>query len=375
MKKMKWALGTLLLAIIPVLAWIGVAQAQHFATTVEEDQTIYSTVYAAGKDIAIKGTIYGDVFCAGQKVTVTATVYGDVICAGMDVTISGKVEGDVRVGGQLVTMSGEVGKSATVAAMNFSLDAHAKVGQDLTANGDNLNIKGVVGRDVVTTGNKLVLNGATGRNVRAASSDIELKDDARIAGDFHYTSTRDAKVGQGAEVVGKINHEIPPKKGGFNVTLYLYAVVSLTLIGTVLAFLFPRFLRRTNEQISASIPKTMAIGLVGSFMALAICIGLLISLVGIPLALFILLALVVGAVLSGPIAAYYAGSLLLHKTKNVNPVLIALVGGPVLITLYHLPLLGFVFLVAAYWLGFGALLQAIRPYVGGLSAVAAKKKK
>lgn len=376
MKKMKWVLGTLLLAIIPVLAWVGVAQAQHFASTIPEDQTVYSTVYAAGKEINIKGTIYGDVFCAGQKVVVDATVYGDVICAGMDVTVSGKVEGDVRIAGQLVAMGGETGKNATVAALNFSLDAHAKVGQDLTANGENLNIKGSVGRDLVTTGNLMILNGTAGRNVRAASADVQLKGDARVGGDLYYTSTRDAKIDQGAQIKGKTNHVIERREGGFNLMLYLFAVVSLTLIGTILAFLFPRFLRRTNEQLSASIPKTMITGLLGSITALVVCIGLLVTLVGMPLALVVLVALLVGAILSGPIVAYYVGGLVLGKAKNTSPVPLALVGGPILITLYHLPFLGMIFLLAAFWLGFGALLLTLRPYVGSLagSGSASRKK-
>lgn len=367
MKKMKWVLGTLLLAIVPVLAWVGVAQAQHFATTIEDDQTVYSSVYSAGKDINIKGTVYGDVFCTGQQITISATVYGDVICAGLDVTISGKVEGDVRLAGQLVTVSGEVGKNATIAAVSFSLDAAAKVGQDLTANGENLNIKGSTGRDLVTNGNSLALNGAVGRNLRAANSNIDLKEGARVGGNFHYVAQRDAKLAQGAQIVGQTNHEMPRKEGGFNITTYLYAVVSLTLVASVLALLFPRFIRRNNEQLKAAIPKTMLTGVVGMFMLFALCIGLLVSLVGIPLALVVLLAGVIGAVLSGPIVAHFIGTLVLRKKEDVSPILAMMVGAPILITLYHLPLIGFVVLLLAFWLGFGAVIQTIRPYVGAFA--------
>ncbi len=375
MKKMKWVLGTLLLAIIPLLAWVGVAKAQHFASTIPEDQTVYSTVYATGKEINIKGTIYGDVFCAGQKVVVDATVYGDVICAGIDVTVSGKVEGDVRIAGQLVAMGGETGKNATVAALNFSLDADAKVGQDLTANGENLTIKGAVGRDLVTTGNSMILNGKTGRNVRAASASVQLKNEARVGGDLYYTSTRDAQIDQGAQITGKTNHVVEHKSGrGFNLMLYLFAVVSLTLIGTILAFLFPRFMRRTSDQISANVPKAMITGLLGSILALVACIGLLVTLAGAPLALVVLVALLVGAILSGPITAYYVGSLVLRKAKNTSPVLLALVGGPLLVTLYHLPFLGVFFMLLAFWLGFGSLLRTLHPYVGSFAPATTKKK-
>ena len=318
MKKFKWALGMLLLALVPVLAWVGVARAQHFGATVDENQTIHSSVYSAGKEINIRGTIYGDVFCAGQKITVDATVYGDVICAGMDVTVSGKVEGDVRVAGQLVTLSGAIGKSATVAAMNFSLDADAKVGQDLTANGTELNIKGSVGRDVVASGNNVTVNGPVARNVKATGN-LQLKDRALVSGGLYYTSDRAAKIDGKAAVKGKTEHTVPKNndKGySFNPVFYLFVVASLTLIGLALAFLFPRFLQKTTDELAASAPKALATGLIGGLLAIAVPIGLLISLAGIPLGLLILLGALVAAILSGPITAYWIGRMVFRKKQN-----------------------------------------------------------
>jgi cytoskeletal protein CcmA (bactofilin family) len=372
MRKFKWALGMLLLALVPILAWVSVARAQHFGATVDENQTIHSSVYSVGKEVSIKGTIYGDVFCAGQKVTVDATVYGDVICAGMDVTISGKVEGDVRAAGQLVTLSGAIGKSATVAAMNFSLDADAKVGQDLTANGTELNIKGSVGRDVVASGNNVTINGSVARNVKATTGNLQLKDRTLVSGGLYYTSGREAKIDQKAAVKGKTERTTPKNSDrgySFNVIFYLFVVVSLTIIGLALAFLFPRFLQRTTDELVASAPKALATGLIGGLLAIAIPIGLLISLVGIPLGLVILLSGLVGAVLSGPIAAYWVGRMV-FRNKQVSPVLIALIGGPILITLYFLPWVGWLVMLVAYWFGFGALLLALRPFVGNRAAAA-----
>lgn len=376
MKKRRWVLATLLLAAIPMFAWMNVARAQHFATTVEDDQTIHSSLYSTGRDISIKGTVHGDIFCAGQKVTISATVYGDVVCAGMDVTISGKVEGDVRLAGQRVIVSGEIVRNATVVAGNFSFDADAKIGGDLTTNGGELNSKGSVGRDIVAGGNKLIINGTVGRNVKSTTAEVQLKDEARVGGGLYYSSTREASIAQGAVVKGKTDHQQAEQKqgDGFNVVFYLYALVSLTLIGTILAMLFPRFFKKTNEYIEASIPKTMVVGLLGGIMGIALTIGLLLSLVGIPLALSLLLALLGGAVLSGPITAYYVGSLVLRRVKAVNPALIAMAGGPILITLYYLPFIGLVMLLAAYGVGFGALLQAIRPYVGLAPAKTSKKR-
>ncbi|HEX9153644.1 MAG TPA: polymer-forming cytoskeletal protein, partial [Candidatus Saccharimonadales bacterium] len=95
MKRFRWVIGTLLLAVVPVLAWVSVADAQRFSTNVDQGQTVDSSLFSTGKEIEINGTINGDIFCAGQNIKINATVHGDVICAGQDVTIDGKIDGDV----------------------------------------------------------------------------------------------------------------------------------------------------------------------------------------------------------------------------------------------------------------------------------------
>lgn len=363
MKHLKWALGVLLLAVVPVLAWVGVARAQHIATSVDEGQTIYSSVYSAGKNIDIQGVIYGDVFCAGQTITINAEVHGDVLCAGQDITVNGKVDGDIRVAGQIVTLKGEVTKNATVAAVTFSLDADAKVGQDLTATGDSFNIKGSVGRDVVASGSTVIINSSIGRNVKAQGSVVELKDQARVAGDLSYASPKDAKVDQSAQVSGKTQHDVPEKKRSFNLTFYLIAVFGLTLFSVTLAFLFPRFLRKTSDNLLENFPRALLVGLVASFLIPAICVGLLVSFIGIPMALILLLSAIFAAALTGPITAFYIGRLIFAKSKKKDPLLIALVGGLILVTVYFIPFLGLVALVGAFWVGLGSLLISLKEHV------------
>ncbi len=380
MKKVKFMFGTLLLAFVSGLTWVGVANAQHFATSTETDQIIHSSVYSADKEVTIKGTIYGDVFCAGQKVTVDATVYGDVICAGMDVTISGKVEGNVRAAGQFVALHAAVSKSATVTAMNFTLDPTASVGQDLTASGDQLKLNGTIQRDAVLGATQIMLNSHVGRNVKADSPNVELKEDARIAGGFHYTSERNATISQNAEVKGEIKHVIPeaPKEeksnGGFDVFMYILALFSLTMLGLILSALFPRFMQKTSSEIMASAPKIILTGFIGGLLIIVLFVGLLVSLIGIPLAFILFLAGLVSAILSGPVVAFWIGRLIFRNKQNINPVLIALVGGPILITLCYLPWIGWLFQLVAYWFGLGALLLSLKPYIGD-KLVAAKTKR
>lgn len=379
MKHLKWAVGVLLLAIVPVFAWVSVAHAQRFSNSIDKDQTVDSSVYSGGKNIDINGTINGDVFCAGQTITVDATVNGDVICAGQDVTINGKVTGDVRVAGQTVSMNAKVSGSATVAAMSFSLDADAAVGRDLTVTGDSMNIKGNVLRDVVASGNALTFNNTIGRNLKADGTNIKLKDGAKVGGNFTYTSNKQADVAKNADVKGK-TEQSRPKAGSndtffkkFNLGFYLFMLCGFLLVGLALAWLFPRFLQKNSSYIKNSFAKTLIVGLVASFLIPMLAIGLIVSLVGIPLTFFLLIAWLFGAALSGPVAGYFVGRLV-FRDQPKNPVLIMLVGGAILVTAYFFPLAGILVLMLAYWLGLGALLLSLQEYTGQAKSKPAKTK-
>lgn len=358
MKRLTWILGLLLLGIVPAIAVASSAHAQRFTPRTEEGQKIYSSLYSSGKTITIKGEIFGDIFCAGQQITIEAVVHGDVLCAGQDVTVNGMVEGDIRLVGQTVAVGATIGRNASVAAGDFSLDADAKVGQDITAMGSTLNIKGAVGRDVTLSGTEVIINGQVGRNALAQSSNIQLKADAAILGDLNYTGSAQPHVAKVSQVKGRTNQvaqkRSSPNIFAFNPLFYLFALLSLALICILLLSMFPRYFNRMGGIIHGGLGHTLLVGFVAAIGAPLVAFMFAISLVGIPLALVIMLALALGASLSGPIVAGYAARMILAK-KNANPALLAMVGSLVIITLYFIPILGFVFLALAYWLGLGAL--------------------
>lgn len=372
MKHLKWVVGGLLLAVVPVFALVSVAHAQRFARTIDGDQKVYSSVYSSGKNIDIKGEIFGDVFCAGQNITVDAIVHGDVICAGQDVTISGKIDGDIRAAGQVVNLNAEVARNVTVAAATFSLDADAKVGQDLSAMGA-LNIKGEVGRDAVLSGDNIVLNGPIGRNVAVKSNNVTLKNEAHIKGNLNYTASTKPQQDNGAKVDGKTTEtKVKQEKTSyFNPIFYLVGLIGLVLIGAIIAALFPRYLERTSDIIRAKPTRTLLVGGVASVLVPLVSFGFAMTIVGIPVTIFLLLAFCFAAAISGPIVGYLIGRLIMTKTNS--PVLIAVVGGAVLVTTYFIPFVGILFIMAAFWFGFGALVSDLFASSTYAAARAAKK--
>jgi uncharacterized membrane protein len=87
-------------------------------------------------------------------------------------------------------------------------------------------------------------------------------------------------------------------------------------------------------------------------------IALTISILGIPLAIILVIAATLIVMLSGPVAGYYLGRMMLTKSKN--PVDIMLLGAAVLIVLYYLPIIGFLAGLLGLWLGSGAILLSLK---------------
>lgn len=362
-KRWRWIASGLALALLPVMAWAGIAHAQQFATTVEQGQTVDSSLHSVGRTIDISGTINGDVFCAGKVVNIDATVHGDVLCAGQDVTVNGKVDGDVRIAAQTASVNAEVKQSLSVAAMSFSLDAGATVGRDVSATGDTLNLKGMIGRDVAAAGNTVIFNGKVGRNVRAGSAQVNMKENARIGGNFTYTSNAELQKSRRAMVAGKLTRTATPKHErrsmlGFNLGWYLFLLVGTMSVGLLLAWLFPQFLRKQSGYITEGFGSTMLTGFIASIAMPLILMALAVSLVGIPLGFFLVLYWVAASMLVGPIVGYYAGVMVLRTKKNMA--LISIVGSALIVSVWSLPFVGFLLFLASYWLGMGSIILGLK---------------
>ncbi len=358
-------LGALPLFLLPIFLWVGLAGAQTFRSgdtaTVSASETVNSSLFVSGRTVDIAGTVDGDVICAGMNISISGTVRGDVICAGQTVTVSGDVEGDVRLAGQSVTIGGQVSGNASVVTAAFLLESEGSVGQDLSAAGSDLVLNGEVGRDVSLAGATATINNQIGRNVNASVENIRLHGQADIGGGLYYTSSREAQVAQGAAVAGETKRTQPAqKKGTFETPLVtgmsfaLYIIAALMILSLALVLLFPAAIHATTSIALAKPLKVLLTGFIAGLAVPVLIAVLMITVLGIPLALLLLGVWLLVLFLSGPVFSYYIGRLLLSDQRN--PFLIMALGSLVVLVLLFVPILGFLVWLAAIWMGSGMLL-------------------
>lgn len=361
MKRLKWLVLAAFMVTLSGLSWFGIAQAQSMTTRVAKNKVIDGSVYSAGRDIRIDGTVNGDLHCFGQEVYITGTVKGDVLCAGQILKITGTVEGSVRAAGQEVVLAGHIGHGASIAADIVTVQKDAHIVQDATLAGSTVRISGEVGRDVTATAAALNVEGAVGRTLMYSGSRIDVSKGASVLGGITYQSDRSITIDDQATIKGEVERKkAEDTSSGFNWMFALGVFLAMLLFALAIVLLWPQAVHATSDIAVRSLGKTMLVGFMAAILVPIAIVLLALSVVGIPLAFLAMLIGLLVAMLSGPVAAYYLGSMILSKSKN--PVLIMLLGASILLVVYALPLpvITFFAMLFSYLIGTGAILIKIR---------------
>jgi cytoskeletal protein CcmA (bactofilin family) len=351
---------------------------------VAKEEIIGSNFFAAGSSITIDGKVQGDVYCAGRSIIINGFVDGDVICAGQSITINGEVRGNVRLIGSSVTINGKVARNAMAAGSDINLGSKGEVGWDMLFAGSFMDIRGTVKRDLEGAGQKMVLGGIVGRDTTLFSgndtksgketsdqeknSTITIAKTAVINGNLSYTAPYDAMIEEGSMIKGsKTRHD--PIIGNHNngreavvgwLWLRVIAIFSALLIGLILV----SWLRRPLEDISLRMFKkpyvTFGYGLLFIFVTPLVCILLLMTIIGIPLALILLGVWLITLFIAKIITAIILGQEIMKRRQvtevSKHSLIIAMVIGIIVsYILFSIPVIGWMLSMIATILGVGAI--------------------
>jgi cytoskeletal protein CcmA (bactofilin family) len=264
--------------------------------------------FVAGGSIRVGQPVAGDLIAAGGKVDVDAAVNGDAVVAGGDVRVSGAVGNSLYCGGGQVTLDGTVGRNARVGGGRVEIGPRAIVAGNVSIGGGEVRIDGAVKGYVQAAGGHVLINGPVGGDVVATSGAVELGPNARIAGKLRYASHGELKRDPAAQVTGSVErvpievrpmgaHRTTARPGG-----WLWAV-GLVLMAGVLVAALPAFTTRVAATLHRRIGMSLLIGFVALVCIPVAAILLLLTLIGVPLALLTLVLyfalLLVGYAMTG----------------------------------------------------------------------------
>lgn len=269
--------------------------------TLSENETITQDFFAAGRNIIISGNIDGDTYLAGENILIDGTINGDLILVGKTVTIEGDIQGNLRAIGKELKVYGNVQENITWVGESISVSPPATIAGSLTSVAKEVSLNTPLGRGATLAGKNISIDSQINGNLLAAAGEkFFLNENAKIEGDVNYYTGTGLKMTQAstASVSGETTHNIyvtdremhletPPFLAGVYLFFKILSLLSLLVSGTLLTFFLPRYSQNVAKQIDAHFLKSLIIGLLILVLTPGVIIFLIITLIGIPIALLL----------------------------------------------------------------------------------------
>jgi cytoskeletal protein CcmA (bactofilin family) len=245
-----------------------------------------------------------------------------------------------------------------------SIVSAGQVAGDVIVLDGPVEIAGRATGDVVAISGPVRVTGRVDGDVVAVSDRAVLGPSARVGGDLRYGDERPV-VAQGARVGGSIENEDwadTVSSPGWGIASWigwwLAVSVSTLLVGVLLLLVAPRMLVAAEQAARHRLWASLGWGVLVAIASPVAAVLALVTLVGIPFGVALLLALVPVLLVAYVTGAWIVGRRIVKEPAS--PWLALLAGWGVLRVLALVPVLGFLVGLVATAIGLGALVVALR---------------
>lgn len=285
------------------------------------EQILINTVvdhdlYLAGSKVTLSAPVQGDVMAAGSSIMIRDSIAGDLVLAGGDLVIDGVVSEDLLVMGGTVRVMQPVQGDLIVMGGDVTIDPKASIGQDLVVMAGEVNMEGLVGGNVLARGGKLFLagicrgnldvkggeleiNGTVDGTSTLAAERIQLGSDAKLYGNVRYWLEDQAAVSFSPALMNnaqaQYDESLELEETSFWtdqpwswIPLVLAYLLSALLLIVLINILLPKVMERSGRILNRETVKSFGYGVL-YYVGAPLAIGLLfMTIIGIPLGLFLL---------------------------------------------------------------------------------------
>lgn len=240
--------------------------------------TVESDVYLINQNVSLNENVNGNIYVIGQSVDISSEwIYGNVFVIADNVTIKGNISGSVYALAQTINI--ETTSVGTVYAMaeTINLENGANIANDLKAAAENININGNVYREIYI--------GAENINVSDTAEHIakgsvyysnNLTDAKNLLSNINVVKTEDSQ---------KIENTVKTAIVGATIKTQIINIVSAVLVIAVIYFLVRNRVSETEEISANAVIKNVVSGLCWLVFTPIVCVILLCTIIGVPLAI------------------------------------------------------------------------------------------
>lgn len=338
---------------------------------INENETLNESLVVSGQDIRVQGIINGDVYCAGQTVTVSGTINGDLLCGAQTITVDGVINGNIRAASQTLVIESEVARNILYFGQSLTLQEEASVSGELLGGFQTALLNGAVGKEINAGAQQFTINGSAGNNVELELESLTVGPNASIAGDLIYTSPNEADIASQGAITGEIQRKQPPIDrqqaqeeakefiGAAWIASKIYSILAFLAIGLLIMLLAPNTTRAITDVMQRQTLATILVGFLILIVTPILIIFLLVTIIGIPIAVILGLLYIILLVVSRIFAGILVGRLLINRfgkpKKNQSLFLPTVIGIIALWILFAIPIIGWVASFVAMLWGLGGI--------------------
>ena len=342
-----------------------------FAGVASADDTARATVgdnrLSAGDEVTIDEYVPGNVYLAGGRVNLGDRVGGSAFLTGGEIGITGSIGKNLYAAGGDLRIEGEVEGDVHAAGGKLRVPRGARLHGDVTLAGGSIDVEADVGGDLGTYGESIYVNSVVDGDLRLEGEDIRIGPDTRVSGRLEYKSGGTFAMDPKAQVEQGVEHVNASEHGWFRKGSHgssrgngrMFSIGVLVL-GTLLILGLPAFSREAAAAIRSEWWQSAGIGCVMLLGVPFAAVILMITIIGIPLALMLIFGYMVLLMLGYVIAAIFVGDFALERlggdrVKSIGWRVLFLVLALVLLAmLRHLPLIGGLAVAILFVAGIGA---------------------
>lgn len=316
--------------------------------------------FGASVEVPAGEVISGDYLCAGASVVIDGTIEGNLTAYGASVVVNGEVKGDVKISAGSIVIMGPVGGNADLSAGAIVIDAN--VGGDLTAGAGSIKCRGNISGDAFLSAGQVDLAAVIG-GTATLNGVVNVQPETVINGNLYYSSQTELHIADGAIIKGEQIIQVPEEEK-FNWAGYvfnkLWFFVALFLIGLFLFVFNKTGYRQVVTDLVQKPFKDLLFGLCVFVIMPIFALVLIVTIVGLPLGIILLLAYLILLLLTLVLSATFLGERILilltkKKTGVIHLLLALLLGSFIFVLLTCIPYVAWLFYLLAFFLGMGVL--------------------
>lgn len=361
MKKYKILIAAALMA---VLGLVGVSQV--WAANDDNQGTFEVTESADTAEIRLGSNLFlAGNFVNSDKNAQLVPVDGLLFAAGNQLGLKAESE-YAFVAGNIINYDGGTEKDLFVAGNVINILNAATIGRDVFAAGNVVGVAADLPGDLSITANKAVLNGINiAGDLNVEVEDIVIEGKVNVSGKFVVNSDANIKGIENISYAEIEKYEVVEDEVTATEILIakILSIAGLFIVFTIVMAMFPAVKKRVSKELNVTqFGKDVIIGIVTLVTVPIIAIFLLISVIGAPAGVLLLVAYIIMIYLAQGYTGLWLGKVIVEKLAHgrINAFLELLIGVTVLGLLVMIPWVGTYIGLLSLLLGLGLFMQSIK---------------